>query len=55
MSKLENSSSIWMDVKKFFLGGIAAGVGKTSAAPIERIRIILQTQSDSVLKQQAKY
>ena len=34
-------------VEDFLLGGIAAGVSKTIAAPIERIKLLLQNQGES--------
>ena len=34
-------SNFWVD---FMLGGISAAISKTAAAPIERVKLILQTQ-----------
>jgi solute carrier family 25 (adenine nucleotide translocator) protein 4/5/6/31 len=34
-------------VEDFMLGGVAAGVSKTVAAPIERIKLLLQNQGES--------
>ena len=40
----------------FFLGGISATIAKTSVAPTERVKLILQTQSSSrTLLPQARY
>ena len=37
-------------VEDFFLSGIAAGVSKTAAAPIERVKLLVQNQ-DEMIKQ----
>ncbi len=34
-------------VEDFMLGGVAAGISKTAAAPIERIKLLLQNQGES--------
>ena len=39
--------SFWED---FLLGGVAAGVSKTVAAPIERVKLLVQNQ-DELIKQ----
>lgn len=35
-------------VRDFVAGGIAAAMAKTTVAPIERVKLLLQTQHDSV-------
>ena len=37
-------------VEDFFLSGIAAGISKTAAAPIERVKLLVQNQ-DEMIKQ----
>ena len=37
-------------VEEFLLSGVAAGVSKTGAAPIERIKLLVQNQ-DEMIKQ----
>jgi len=37
-------------VQDFLLGGVAAGVSKTVAAPIERVKLLIQNQ-DEMIKQ----
>ncbi len=37
-------TTIWED---FMLGGIVAALSKTVSAPLERIKLILQSQSES--------
>lgn len=34
-------------LRDFFAGGIAAAIAKTSVAPIERVKLILQVQAAS--------
>ena len=36
--------------ENFMLSGVAAGVSKTAAAPIERVKLLVQTQ-DEMIKQ----
>ncbi len=36
-----------MDAEVYFLGGVAVGLSKTAAAPVERIKLLLQTQGDN--------
>ena len=35
-------------IKDFFLGGIAASISKTAVAPLERVKILLQTQNANI-------
>ena len=37
-------------VENFMLSGVAAGVSKTAAAPIERVKLLVQNQ-DEMIKQ----
>ena len=37
-------------VENFMLAGVAAGVSKTAAAPIERVKLLVQNQ-DEMIKQ----
>ena len=37
-------------VESFMLSGVAAGVSKTAAAPIERVKLLIQNQ-DEMIKQ----
>ena len=41
-------------VENFMLAGVAAGVSKTAAAPIERVKLLVQNQ-DEMIKQVEKY
>ncbi len=34
-------------IEDFMLGGVAAAVSKTAAAPIERVKLLLQNQGES--------
>ncbi|GMF03517.1 unnamed protein product [[Candida] boidinii] len=43
----ENKSSFFVD---FMMGGVSAAVSKTAAAPIERVKLLIQNQ-DEMLKQ----
>lgn len=45
MALSEKKSKSWNDVLiDWMAGGIAAGVSKTAVAPIERVKLLLQTQ-----------
>ena len=37
-------------VENFMLSGIAAGVSKTAAAPIERVKLLVQNQVSKLFK-----
>ncbi len=40
-NKVQKKSNFWVD---FLMGGVSAAISKTAAAPIERVKLILQTQ-----------
>ena len=40
--------------ESFMLSGVAAGVSKTAAAPIERVKLLVQNQ-DEMIKQVKKH
>lgn len=44
-SPANKQSNFWQD---FLMGGISAAISKTAAAPIERVKLILQTQDSNV-------
>lgn len=43
-SKLDKALS---PVESFMIGGVAAAISKTLAAPIERVKLLLQNQGES--------
>ncbi|KAF5103079.1 hypothetical protein D0Z00_000057, partial [Geotrichum galactomycetum] len=47
MSENKNNSSFLVD---FLMGGVSAAVSKTAAAPIERVKLLIQNQ-DEMIKQ----
>ncbi|KAF5098869.1 hypothetical protein DV451_000608 [Geotrichum candidum] len=47
MSETKNNSSFMVD---FLMGGVSAAVSKTAAAPIERVKLLIQNQ-DEMIKQ----
>ena len=49
MSKKKSGDQLGF-VESFFLSGTAAAISKTSAAPIERVKLLLQNQNE-LLKQ----
>jgi solute carrier family 25 (adenine nucleotide translocator) protein 4/5/6/31 len=50
MSKGDKESSALNFVIDFFMGGVSAAVSKTAAAPIERVKLLIQNQ-DEMIKQ----
>lgn len=43
-SKEKPKTTIWSFTKDLAAGGIAGGISKTVVAPIERVKLLLQTQ-----------
>merc|ERR1711971_284420 len=49
LSKMSDAKKLGF-VENFMLAGVAAGVSKTAAAPIERVKLLVQNQ-DEMIKQ----
>jgi solute carrier family 25 (adenine nucleotide translocator) protein 4/5/6/31 len=48
MSKGDKESSALNFVIDFFMGGVSAAVSKTAAAPIERVKLLIQNQDEMI-------
>jgi len=48
MSKGEKESSAINFVIDFFMGGVSAAISKTAAAPIERVKLLIQNQDEMI-------
>jgi len=46
--KIEKKNDIWSFGLDFLMGGVSAAVSKTAAAPIERVKLLIQNQDEMI-------